>query len=110
MRRRSVLFLLIFVGSSLMAQAQFSNKNKKRQATAVEANKNVEAVTIVGIKSKYLAKDSSSVTVFMRVDLSKANNLPVRWRDFTEKFTLTFLLGNGWLTVISLSMNKMLPN
>ena len=29
MRRRSVLFLLIFVGSSLMAQAQFSNKNKK---------------------------------------------------------------------------------
>lgn len=92
MRRRSVLFLLILVGSSLMAQAQFSNKNKKRQATAVEANKNVEAVTIVGIKSKYLAKDSSSVTVFMRVDLSKANNLPVRWRDFTEKFTLNYVV------------------
>ena len=91
-RMRSVVFLLILLGSGLMAQAQFGNKNKKRQATATDANKSVDEVTILGIKSKFLAKDSTNVTVFMRVDLTKPNNVPVRWREFTEKFTLNYVM------------------
>ena len=91
-RMRSVVFLLILLGSGLMAQAQFGNKNKKRQAAATDANKSIDEVTILGIKSKFLAKDSTSVTVFMRVDLTKPNNVPVRWREFTEKFTLNYVV------------------
>jgi GWxTD domain-containing protein len=58
----------------------------------VDAAKGLDNVTILGIKSKFLSKDSNSIVIFMRVDLNKPNNVPVRWKDFTDKFTLNYVL------------------
>jgi GWxTD domain-containing protein len=87
-----ILFFLFSI--SLFSEAQLSSKNKKRKgdAQAAASATGVDDVTILGIKSKFLGKDTNSVVIFMRVDLSKPNNVPVRWKDFTDKFTLNYVL------------------
>jgi GWxTD domain-containing protein len=92
---KRLLFLLTLLTVCQIAEAQFSSKNKKRKGdndNVADASKNLDEITILGIKSKFLSKDSNSISIFMRVDLSKPNNVPVRWKDFTDKFTLNYVL------------------
>ncbi|MFN8345839.1 MAG: GWxTD domain-containing protein [Spirosomataceae bacterium] len=89
------VFLLTLLVFCQVVEAQQNSKNKKRKndaANAADINKNLEDITILGIKSKFLAKDSTAITIFMRVDLNKPNNIPVRWREFADKFTLNYVL------------------
>ncbi|RDB05882.1 GWxTD domain-containing protein [Runella aurantiaca] len=87
-----ILFFLIAVGTFSEAQQTSKTKKRKGDAQTTAAASGVDDVTILGIKSKFLSKDTNSVAIFMRVDLSKPNNIPVRWKDFTDKFTLNYVL------------------
>jgi len=87
-----ILFFLLAVGTFSEAQQTSKTKKRKGDTQSTTAASGVDDVTILGIKSKFLSKDTNSVTIFMRVDLSKPNNIPVRWKDFTDKFTLNYVL------------------
>ncbi len=87
-----ILFFLIAVATFSEAQQTSKTKKRKGDAQTTAAASGVDDVTILGIKSKFLGKDTNSVAIFMRVDLSKPNNIPVRWKDFTDKFTLNYVL------------------
>ncbi|MEZ4902566.1 MAG: hypothetical protein R2822_12850 [Spirosomataceae bacterium] len=88
---KNFVFILISFMCCQWAEAQSRRRKNDNQNTA-DANKNTEEIAILGIKSKFLSKDSTSATIFMRVELSKAGNLPIRWREFSEKFTLNYVL------------------
>ncbi len=87
-----ILFFLLAIG--IYSEAQQSSKIRKRKGDTqnAAAASGLDEVTILGIKSKFLSKDTNGVTIFMRVDLSKPNNVPIRWKDFTDKFTLNYVL------------------
>lgn len=87
-----ILFFLIAVGTISEAQQTSKTKKRKGDAQTTAAASGVDDVTILGIKSKFLSRDTNSVAIFMRVDLSKPNNIPVRWKDFTDKFTLNYVV------------------
>ncbi|NBB19170.1 GWxTD domain-containing protein [Runella sp. CRIBMP] len=87
-----ILFFLIAVGTFSEAQQTSKTKKRKGDAQTTAAASGVDDVTILGIKSKFLSRDTNSVAIFMRVDLSKPNNIPVRWKDFTDKFTLNYVV------------------
>lgn len=91
---KSLVFLISLLAVCHIVDAQQVSRGRRKndaQKTA-EAAKGIEDVTILGIRSKFLSKDSNSVTIFMRVDLNKPNNIPVRWKEFTDKFTLNYVL------------------
>ena len=87
-----ILFFLLAIG--IYSEAQQPSKIRKRKGDTqnAAAASGLDEVTILGIKSKFLSKDTNGVTIFMRVDLSKPNNVPIRWKDFTDKFTLNYVL------------------
>ncbi|WP_428662447.1 GWxTD domain-containing protein [Runella sp.] len=86
-----ILFFLLAI--TVVSEAQQPSKNRKRKGEAQTAvATGVDNVTILGIKSKFLSRDTNSITVFMRVDLTKPNSVPIRWKDFTDKFTLNYVL------------------
>lgn len=86
-------FVLIVCLLSCCQWTEAQNRRRKSDSqNASDSNKNAEEITILGIKSKFLGRDSTNATVFLRVELSKPGNLPVRWREFSEKFTLNYVL------------------
>jgi hypothetical protein len=92
---KSFVFLISLLTMCQIVDAQQVSRGQRRKNDAqktAEASKNIEEVTILGIKSKFLSKDSNSIAIFMRVDLTKPNNIPVRWKEFTDKFTLNYVL------------------
>jgi len=92
---KSFVFLLTLLAFCQLVEAQQRTGNQRRKNDAqktAEAAKSIEDITILGIKSKFLSKDSNNISIFMRVDLNKPNNIPVRWKEFTDKFTLNFVL------------------
>ena len=92
---KSFVFLISLLTMCQIVDAQQVSRGQRRKNDAqktAEASKNIEEVTILGIKSKFLCKDSNSIAIFMRVDLTKPNNIPVRWKEFTDKFTLNYVL------------------
>jgi len=89
MKNTLFIFLLLFCFQWTEAQ---NRKRKSETPNTANANKSTEEITILGIKSKFLNKDSTNATIFLRVELSKPGNLPIRWNEFMEKFTLNYVL------------------
>ena len=92
---KSFVFLLTLLTFCQIVEAQQRSGSQRRKNDAqksADAAKSIEDITILGIKSKFLSKDSNNISIFMRVDLNKPNNIPVRWKEFTEKFTLNYVL------------------
>ncbi|MFN4144646.1 MAG: GWxTD domain-containing protein [Runella sp.] len=86
-------FLITLVLSGfLQAQEQKKGRPKKIENATNQPKVASEDITIEGVKSKFLIKDSSSVVIFMRIDLSKPNNASIRWQEMTTKFTLNYVL------------------
>jgi len=87
-RTHYLIFFLLFVGQTLMAQ----QKSKRGKNNTADNTTPADELTILGIKSKFLSKDTNAVAVYMRIDVAKANNIPVRFKEFVEKFTLNYVL------------------
>lgn len=92
MRKFSYIFFILGL-LCLSVKAQDTSKEKnKRSKKSVSAPEITDDVAIIGIKSKFLSKDSTSATVFMQIDVSKTSGGAISWQDFTTKFTLNFVL------------------
>lgn len=91
---KSFVFLLTLLTFCQIVEAQqrTGSQRRKNDAQKTSDDKGIADITILGIKSKFLSKDSNNISIFMRVDLNKPNNIPVRWKEFTEKFTLNYVL------------------
>jgi len=60
----------------------------KAMASAVSPNE----LTIVGIKTKFLSKDSSFVTIFLQANLSRSIGGGMRFKELAERFTLNYVI------------------
>jgi GWxTD domain-containing protein len=88
-----IVLLMSVLSMAAIAQDNPKEKSKRGKKNTTAATVEIaDEITILGIKSKFLAKDSTLATVFMQIDVSKSNSLPVGWKEFTTKFTLNYVL------------------
>ena len=92
---------LIFCTYSLLVLAMSCTSSKtlkKARENSAASNKALTSavspneLTIVGLKTKFLSKDSNFVTVFLRADLSRNGGGGVRLKEFAERFTLNYVI------------------
>ncbi|WP_028664712.1 GWxTD domain-containing protein [Runella zeae] len=90
------VYFIILIALCHLAQAQQTSKSRSKRkndkTTSTVVSNGAEDITILGIKSKFLNKDSSVAVIYMRIDLSRINNMPVRWKEFADKYTINYVL------------------
>ncbi len=93
MKTPSYLFALLTVlcCSCKTTEKKSSPKPKNTLATATSNIAN-QLVVIGGIQNKYLQKDTSTITVFMRVDAAKGDAVNVLFNEFVERYTLNYVI------------------
>ena len=88
-----MLLLVVFLTACSTAKSTKKTRNKSDATNNATANlTNNNDISIVGIKSKFLSKDSTYITIFLRADLLKSNNAPIRLKEFAERFTLNYVI------------------
>ncbi len=87
MKQLSYIPLLILL---LLTACKTSQKAPKKPENVTTVVQNV--LTIGGIQSKFINKDSSLVTIYMRVEATKGNTPSVALKEFIAKYTLNYVL------------------
>ena len=83
--------LLVFLFFSCKTTEKQSKDSAKKQATdkAVVAS---SVVYVESIASKFVSKDSSTLTVFMKIAMQKSNQAEVKIQEFVSRFTLNYVM------------------
>ena len=88
-----MLLFIVFLTACSTTKSTKKTRSKNDATNNAAANlANSNDISIVGIKSKFLSKDSTYITIFLRADLLKSNNTPIRLKEFAERFTLNYVI------------------
>lgn len=85
------LSVLLLITAACTTSKKTKSKNEATNNAASNAVGSSE-LNIVGVKTKFLNKDSTSVTVFLQADLARQNGGAIRIKEFTDRFTLNYVM------------------
>jgi GWxTD domain-containing protein len=84
----AAVFFLLFSCKTTERKPQANAKKQPTEKAATVSS----AVYVDAIASRFLNKDSTTLTVFMRVDMRKPNGDAIKLKELTERFTLNYVV------------------
>jgi GWxTD domain-containing protein len=84
----SVLVFLFFACKTTEKKPQDAAKKQATEKATIASS----VVYVESIASKFVNKDSSNLTIFMKVTMQKSNQADVKIQEFTTRFTLNYVI------------------